>query len=154
MAKSAREVLENLVSMYYSAGTRNSEWLAKYNKVWEDALEVLQTTQSPIGEDSRILHEMAGEVSMCWDPIPSGVFESTKAVSESSKRSDFNSSGRSSVKTRDLASLRDALIFTNKTRIKINESFELCAKCRKPDLCERRGCMDEAQNEPVEKSTD
>lgn len=28
---------------------------------------------------SRILHEMAGAVSLCWEPWPSGVFESSMA---------------------------------------------------------------------------
>lgn len=29
---------------------------------------------------SRILHELAGAVSVCWDPNPSGVFESERAI--------------------------------------------------------------------------
>jgi hypothetical protein len=28
---------------------------------------------------SRVLHEMAGSVSLCWEPKPTGVFESSKA---------------------------------------------------------------------------
>jgi len=29
---------------------------------------------------SRILHEMAGSVSLCWEPKPTGVFQSTQAA--------------------------------------------------------------------------
>jgi len=29
---------------------------------------------------SRILHEMAGAVSLCWNPTPTGVFDSTQAI--------------------------------------------------------------------------
>ncbi len=31
------------------------------------------------GQLSRVLHEMAGAVSLCWEPKPTGVFASTQA---------------------------------------------------------------------------
>lgn len=34
----------------------------------------------PVGHDSRILHELAGAVSLCWEPKPTGVFDSQKAL--------------------------------------------------------------------------
>lgn len=32
------------------------------------------------GQLSRVLHEMAGAVSVCWEPRPTGVFETTQAL--------------------------------------------------------------------------
>lgn len=32
------------------------------------------------GHDSRILHELAGAASLCWEPKPTGVFDSSKAI--------------------------------------------------------------------------
>lgn len=33
-----------------------------------------------IGHDSRILHELAGAASLCWDPKPTGVFDTSQAI--------------------------------------------------------------------------
>lgn len=46
-----------------------------------DALEALSANiQETDGQLSRILHEMAGAASMCWEPRPEGVFDSSKAI--------------------------------------------------------------------------
>lgn len=34
----------------------------------------------PVGDDSRILHELAGAASLCWSPRPVGVFDTQAAI--------------------------------------------------------------------------
>ena len=43
---------------------------------WSSADERLQEVD---GQLSRVLHEMAGSVSLCWTPKPTGEFDSTQA---------------------------------------------------------------------------
>lgn len=38
------------------------------------------STLPPVGDDSRILHELAGAASLCWEPRPTGVFDSQEAI--------------------------------------------------------------------------
>jgi hypothetical protein len=43
-------------------------------------LEALAEKPPPVGHDSRILHELAGAASLCWEPKPTGVFDSQTAI--------------------------------------------------------------------------
>lgn len=42
--------------------------------------ELVEALQAIDGDLSRVLYELAGSASMCWEPRPSGVFESTEAI--------------------------------------------------------------------------
>lgn len=46
-------------------------------KAERDALR--ECVKAADGQLSRVLHEMAGSVSLCWEPKPIGIFHSTKA---------------------------------------------------------------------------
>ena len=61
----------------WKAGYKHGAWQARHCAAQPAASE------EPANPDplhlSRILHEMAGAVSLCWEPWPSGVFESSMA---------------------------------------------------------------------------
>jgi hypothetical protein len=57
-------------------------WYAsEYTRVLEKHIRKLQDSiNTADGMLSQVLHEMAGEASLCWDPKPAGVFDSSKAI--------------------------------------------------------------------------
>jgi len=57
-------------------------WFASpYTRVYEKHIAELQQRRDAVdGMLSLVLHELAGEASMCWEPRPAGVFDSSAAV--------------------------------------------------------------------------
>lgn len=55
---------------------------ATVDQAQADAVEIARLracVNAADGDLSRVLHEMAGAVSLCWTPKPTGVFDSTQA---------------------------------------------------------------------------
>jgi len=78
-AVAARAVLAALRAERDAADKKAEEWADACDR----ANHALAAAQSVIAaadtQLSRVLHEMAGAVSLCWEPKPTGVFNSTQA---------------------------------------------------------------------------
>jgi hypothetical protein len=61
---------------------RRSETIAMCEQLKAELAHIRAEHGRPaaIGQDSRILHELAGAASLCWEPKPTGVFDTSKAI--------------------------------------------------------------------------
>jgi len=66
-------------------GVQPSTWYVQAEKCRELERELAaarSTIRECDSELSRVLHELAGAASLCWEPKPSGVFNTTEALTQ------------------------------------------------------------------------